>query len=57
MLQSLLALAHPLLAPAFTAWAVPVTWIEIVAFVVSLWMVGCEMRVHALAWPLRSCRR
>jgi len=52
MLQSLLALAHPLLAPAFTAWGVPVTWIEVVAFVVSLWMVGCEMRVHPLAWPL-----
>jgi nicotinamide mononucleotide transporter len=52
MLQALLALAHPLLAPAFTAWGVPVTWIEIVAFVLSLWMVGCEMRVHALAWPL-----
>jgi len=52
MLQSLLALAHPLLAPAFTAWGVPVTWIEVAAFVVSLWMVGCEMRVHPLAWPL-----
>ena len=52
MLQSLLALAHPLLAPAFTAWGAPMTWIEIVAFVVSLWMVGCEMRVHPLAWPL-----
>ena len=52
MLQSLLALAHPLLAPAFTAWDSPVTWIEIVAFAVSLWMVGCEMRVHPLAWPL-----
>src|ERR1700709_1500043 len=52
MLQSLLALAHPLFAPAFTAWGVPMTWIEIVAFVVSLWMVGCEMRVHVLAWPL-----
>jgi nicotinamide mononucleotide transporter len=52
MLQSLLALAHPLLAPAFTAWGVPVTWIEVVAFAVSLWMVGCEMRVHPLAWPL-----
>ena len=36
MLQSILALAHPLLAPAFTAWGVPVTWIEVVAFVVSL---------------------
>ena len=52
MLQSLLALAHPLLVPAFTAWGVPVTWIEVVAFAVSLWMVGCEMRVHPLAWPL-----
>jgi len=52
MLQSLLALARPVLAPAFTAWGVPVTWIEIVAFAVSLWMVGCEMRVHPLAWPL-----
>ena len=35
MLQSFLApflaLAHPLLVPAFTAWGVPVTWIEIVA--------------------------
>jgi nicotinamide mononucleotide transporter len=52
MLQPLLALAHPLLVPAFAAWGVPVTWIEIIAFVVSLWMVGCEMRVHPLAWPL-----
>ena len=52
MLQTLLALAHPLLVPAFMAWGEPVTWIEVVAFVVSLWMVGCEMRVHPLAWPL-----
>ena len=52
MLQSLLALVHPLLVPAFTAWGVDVTWIEVAAFVVSLWMVGCEMRVHPLAWPL-----
>jgi nicotinamide mononucleotide transporter len=52
MLQSLLALARPLLVPAFTAWGVDVTWIEVAAFAVSLWMVGCEMRVHPLAWPL-----
>ena len=52
MLNSLLALAHPLLVPAFTAWGAPVTWIEVVAFVLSLWMVGCEMRVHPFAWPL-----
>jgi nicotinamide mononucleotide transporter len=52
MLQSLLTLAHPILVPAFTAWGVPVTWLEVLAFALSLWMVGCEMRVHALAWPL-----
>ena len=52
MFQALLAFAHPLLASAFTAWGVPVTWLEIVAFALSVWMVGCEMRVHVLAWPL-----
>ncbi len=52
LLAPLLAVAHPLLVPAFTAWTVPVTWIEVAAFAVSLWMVGCEMRVHPLAWPL-----
>ena len=52
MLQTLLALAHPLLVPAFRLLGADVTWIEVVAFVVSLWMVGCEMRVHPLAWPL-----
>jgi nicotinamide mononucleotide transporter len=52
MLQSLLALAHPILVPAFSAWGTPVTWLEILAFALSLWMVGCEMRVHMLAWPL-----
>lgn len=51
-LSSLLALVQSLLAPAFTAWDVQVTWIEILAFAVSLWMVGCEMRVRPLAWPL-----
>ncbi len=52
MLDALLTFLHPLLAPAFTAWSVPVTWVEVVAFVLSLWMVGCEMQVNALAWPL-----
>ena len=52
MLQSLLALAHPLLVPAFKLVGADVTWIEVAAFGVSLWMVGCEMRVHPLAWPL-----
>jgi nicotinamide mononucleotide transporter len=52
MLQTLLALVHPLLVPAFRLLGAEVTWIEVVAFGVSLWMVGCEMRVHPLAWPL-----
>ena len=51
-LSTLLAAAQPLLAPAFTAWGSPVTWLEIVAFALSLWMVGCNMRVQPLGWPL-----
>jgi len=43
---------EPLLAAAFTVLGSPVTWVEIVAFVLSIWMVVCNMRVHILAWPL-----
>jgi nicotinamide mononucleotide transporter len=42
----------PLLAIAFSLWGSPVTWLEIAAFVLSIWMVVCNMRVDALAWPL-----
>jgi nicotinamide mononucleotide transporter len=41
-----------LMAPAFTALGSPVSWAEILGFALSLWMVACNMRVHALAWPL-----
>ncbi len=41
-----------MLDAAFTAWGSPVTWLEIAAFVISLVMVGCNMRVNPLAWPL-----
>ncbi len=51
-MDSLLQAAQPLLAPAFTLWGGPVTWLEIVAFVLSIWMVILNMRVHTLAWPL-----
>ena len=51
-LQALLAPLQPLFAPAFTAWGAPFTWIEIVAFVLSIWMVVCNMRVQPIAWPL-----
>jgi nicotinamide mononucleotide transporter len=48
----MLELARPLLAAAFTLWGSPVTWLEIVAFVLSVWMVVCNMRVNPLGWPL-----
>ncbi len=51
-MESLLLTLQPLLAPALTLWGSPVTWIEIVAFVLSLAMVACNIRVNATAWPL-----
>lgn len=38
--------------PAFTLLSAPVTPLEIVAFVLSLGMVACNMRVNPLGWPL-----
>ena len=43
---------EPLLVAAFTLLGSPVTWLEVGAFVLSLWMVVCNMRVNILAWPL-----
>lgn len=40
------------LRPAFTAFGSPVTGLELVAVVLALWMVACNMRVQPLAWPL-----
>lgn len=40
------------LLPAFSLWGSPVTWVEVVAFLLSVWMVVCNMRVQPLAWPL-----
>ncbi|MEK8029861.1 nicotinamide riboside transporter PnuC [Ideonella sp. DXS29W] len=51
-MDTLFQLAAPLMAEAFTLWGSPTTWLEVVAFVLSLWMVGCNMRVHSLGWPL-----
>ncbi len=42
----------PLLVAPFSLWGSPVTWAELVAFVLSLAMVGCNMRVHPAGWPL-----
>ena len=49
---SLLQSLQPFFAPAFTLWATPVSWLEIVAFVLALAMVVMNMRVNPVAWPL-----
>lgn len=43
---------RPLFAAAFTAWGNPVSWLEIVAFVLAVAMVVCNIRVNPTAWPL-----
>jgi nicotinamide mononucleotide transporter len=51
-MQALLHTLQPLFAAAFTLWGSPVTWLEIVAFVLAVVMVVLNMRVNAWAWPL-----
>jgi nicotinamide mononucleotide transporter len=51
-LDGILAAAQPLLLAAFTLWGSPVTWLEIVAVVLSIVMVWCQLRVNPLSWPL-----
>lgn len=50
--EALLQALQPLMLAAFSVWGSPITWLEIVAFVLSLWMVVCNMQVRPLAWPL-----
>jgi nicotinamide mononucleotide transporter len=52
VLATLLQAARPLLAPAFQAWGSPVTWLEIVAFVLGVAMVLANLRVNPVGWPL-----
>ncbi|HLO94015.1 MAG TPA: nicotinamide mononucleotide transporter, partial [Burkholderiaceae bacterium] len=51
-MDALLAWLSPLLLPAFEAFGTPITWLELVAFVLAVWMVICNMRVQVLGWPL-----
>jgi nicotinamide mononucleotide transporter len=37
---------------AFTLAGVPVSWLELVASLLGLAMVACNLRVHPAAWPL-----
>lgn len=52
MLQALLDVARPLLAPAFVLGGSAVTWLELLAVVLALGMVAANFRVHPVAWPL-----
>ncbi len=52
LLQAVGPAKAALLAPAFTLWGSPATWLELVAFVVALLMVWCNFRVNPWAWPL-----
>ena len=51
-MDTLLHLLQPLFAPAFTLWAAPFTWLELVAFVLAVAMVVFNIRVNPLGWPL-----
>lgn len=51
-MDALLQLLQPLFAPAFVLLGSPITWTELIAFVLAIWMVVCNMRVQPLAWPL-----
>ena len=51
-MDALLQPLQPLFAAAFTLWGSPVTWLEIVAFVLAIWMVVANIRVNPIAWPL-----
>ena len=51
-MTDLLAATAPLLMPAFTWDGSAFTWLELVATVLALWMVACNLRVNPLGWPL-----
>ena len=51
-MQALIEALQPLFAPAAVVWGAPVTWIELVAFVLAIAMVVFNIRVNPLGWPL-----
>ena len=51
-MSGLLALTAPLLLPAFSWGGSAFTWLELVATVLAVWMVVCNLRVNPLGWPL-----
>lgn len=51
-MDALLQALQPLFAAPFTLLGSPVTWLEIVAFVLAIAMVVFNIRVNPLGWPL-----
>lgn len=51
-MDALLQALQPLFSAPFALLGSPVTWLEIVAFVLAVLMVVCNMRVNPIAWPL-----
>ena len=51
-MNPLLTLTAPLLLPAFSWGGSAVTWLELVAAALAVWMVVCNLRVNPLGWPL-----
>ena len=51
-MDAITAALQPILIPAFTLWEAPFTWLELIAFVLSIAMVFANMRVMPIAWPL-----
>jgi len=51
-MNNFLAATAPWLAPAFTVGASAVSWLELVALLLAVWMVLCNLRVNPLGWPL-----
>lgn len=51
-MDALLSAAQPLFTVSFTALGAPVTWLELLAFVLAVAMVVCNIRVIPWGWPL-----
>lgn len=52
MFDAIRVLLDGALFPLFTLLGSPVAALELLAFVLSLWMVVCNLRVNPLGWPL-----
>jgi len=51
-MPDLLSATAPLMVPAFTLAGSDVSWLELLAMGLSVWMVLCNLRVNPLGWPL-----